>query len=61
MALAFTGALRPVHVFIIAVIAGLIRPSDLAMRSALVADTMPPDRFVSAMGAARTTSTRHVR
>jgi predicted MFS family arabinose efflux permease len=56
MALAFTGALRPVHVFIIAVVAGLIRPSDLAMRSALVADTMPPDRFVSAMGASRTTS-----
>ena len=56
MALAFTGALRPVHVFIIAVVAGLVRPSDLAMRSALVADTMPPDRFVSAMGASRTTS-----
>jgi MFS family permease len=56
MALAFTGALRPLHVFIIAVIAGLIRPSDLAMRSALVADTMPPDRFVSAMGASRTTA-----
>ena len=37
-------------------IAGLIRPSDLAMRSALVADTMPPDRFVSAMGASRTTA-----
>jgi predicted MFS family arabinose efflux permease len=43
-------------VFIIATIAGLVRPSDLAMRSALVADTMPPDRFVSAMGAQRTTS-----
>jgi MFS family permease len=56
VALAFTGALRPLHVFIIAVIAGLIRPSDLAMRSALVADTMPPDRFVSAMGASRTTA-----
>ena len=35
---------------------GLVRPSDLAMRSALVADTMPADRFVSAMGASRTTS-----
>ena len=56
MALAFAGVLRPAHVFIIAMIAGLIRPSDLAMRSALVADTMPPDRFVSAMGASRTTS-----
>jgi predicted MFS family arabinose efflux permease len=56
MALAFSRALRPLHVLIIATIAGLVRPSDLAMRSALVADTMPPDRFVSAMGASRTTS-----
>jgi predicted MFS family arabinose efflux permease len=56
MTLALTGALRPLHVFIIATVAGLVRPSDLAMRSALVADTMPPDRFVSAMGASRTTS-----
>ena len=56
MVLAFTGALRPLHVFVIAAIAGLVRPADLAMRGALVAETMPPDRFVSAMGAARTTS-----
>ena len=56
MALAFTATLRPVHVFVIAGIAGLVRPSDLAMRSALVAETMPVDRFVSAMGAARTTA-----
>jgi predicted MFS family arabinose efflux permease len=56
MTFAFTGTLRPVHVFVIAGIAGLVRPSDLAMRSALVAETMPADRFVSAMGAARTTS-----
>ena len=56
MALAFSGALRPLYVLVIATVAGLVRPSDLAMRSALVADTMPPDRFVSAMGAARTTS-----
>ena len=56
MALALTGALRPLHVFIIAGLGGLIRPSDLAMRSALVAETMPADRFVSAMGASRTTS-----
>ena len=56
MTLAFTASLRPMHVLVIATIAGLVRPSDLAMRSALVADTMPPDRFVSAMGASRTTS-----
>jgi predicted MFS family arabinose efflux permease len=56
MVLAFTGMLRPLAVFIIAAIGGLVRPADLAMRGALVAETMPPDRFVSAMGAARTTS-----
>ena len=56
MIFAFTGVLRPLHVFIIAALAGLIRSSDLAMRNALVADTMPVEHFVSAMGAARTTS-----
>jgi predicted MFS family arabinose efflux permease len=56
MTLAFSGTLRPLHVLVIATFAGLVRPSDLAMRSALVADTMPADRFVSAMGASRTTS-----
>lgn len=56
MALAFTGILRPLHVFIIATIGGLVRPSDLAMRGALVAETMPTHTFVSAMGASRTTS-----
>ncbi|HUD60758.1 MAG TPA: MFS transporter [Acetobacteraceae bacterium] len=56
MTLAFTGVLRPLHVFIIAATAGLIRSSDLAMRNALVADTMPVEHFVSAMGASRTTS-----
>ncbi len=56
MVLAFTRFLQPLHVFIIAATAGLIRSSDLATRNALVADTMPVDRFVSAMGASRTTS-----
>src|SRR5437762_7766808 len=35
--LAFTGALRPVHVFGIATFSGLIRTSDQAVRNALVA------------------------
>jgi MFS family permease len=56
MTLAYSHTLRPLHVFIIAAVAGLVRPSDLAMRSALVAETMPVDRFISAMGASRTTS-----
>ena len=56
MTLAFAGVLRPLHVLIIAGLAGTMRSSDLAMRGALVAETMPVDRFVSAMGASRTTS-----
>ncbi len=56
MALAFAGWLEPAYAMLIAGAGGLIRSSDLAMRNALVAETLPPDRFVSAMGAARTTS-----
>jgi MFS family permease len=56
MALAFSGVLRPPHVFVVAALAGLVRPTDLAMRNALVAETMPGDRLMGAMGVARTTS-----
>ena len=55
-ALALFGLLDPVWVFIVAAISGLVRPSDLAMRNALVAETMPGDRLMAAMGVARTTS-----
>ena len=43
-------------VFAIATVSGLIRPSDLAMRNAIVAETMPSDRLMGAMGVSRTTS-----
>lgn len=56
MALAFAGVLRPEFVIIIAALSGLVRMSDLAMRNALVAETVPVERFVSAMGAERMTS-----
>ena len=56
MLLALTGTLRPEYVFIIVTLSGLVRPSDLAMRSALVAETMPADRLMATMGASRTTS-----
>ena len=49
-------AVNPVVVFCIATVSGLIRPSDLAMRNALVAETMPSDRLMAAMGVSRTTS-----
>ncbi|HEX2940948.1 MAG TPA: MFS transporter [Rhodopila sp.] len=43
-------------VFAIASVGGMIKPSDLAMRNALVAETMPSDRLMAAMGVARTTT-----
>ncbi len=54
--LALLGVISPAWVFGIAAVSGLIRPSDLAMRNALVAETIPGDRLMAAMGVARTTS-----
>ena len=48
--------LNPVMVLLIATVVGLVRPSELAIRNALVAETMPGDRLMPAMGLARTTS-----
>jgi predicted MFS family arabinose efflux permease len=55
MVLAFAGALHPLQVFVIATLEGLLRPSDQAMRNALVAETMPPHRLMATMGVSRTT------
>ena len=52
---ALTDTLTPVHVFAIGTVVGLIRPSDLVMRNALIGDTMPPERLMGAMGISRTT------
>ncbi len=54
--LAFSGWLSPAKVFVLAALGGLVRPADLAMRSALVAETIPSDRLIGAMGASRTTA-----
>lgn len=53
--LTVTKSLSPALVFAISAIAGLIRPSDLAMRNALIASTIPPDDLTSALGISRTT------
>jgi predicted MFS family arabinose efflux permease len=55
MTLAFTGVLTPVYVLVTAGIMGLVRPSDIGMRAALVGETMPPAHLMSAMGIQRTT------
>jgi predicted MFS family arabinose efflux permease len=54
--LTFTGKLSPLYVFIISACTGLVRPSDIGVRSALVAATMPPDYLVSAMSVSRMTA-----
>ena len=55
MTLALTGHLAPLYVMIIVSIMGLIRSSDLGVRGALLADIMPPEHLVSAIGLSRTT------
>lgn len=55
MTLALSGHLSPFYVFIIVAIMGLVRPSDLGVRGALVATIMPPDRLVGAISLSRTT------
>ena len=55
MTLALTGHLSPLYVFIIVAIMGLVRPSDLGVRGALVATIMPHDRLIGAISMSRTT------
>ena len=47
--------LTPMLVLVIAAVMGLVRPSDIGMRAALVGDTMPADRLMGAMSIQRTT------
>jgi MFS family permease len=53
--LALLGQLTPTAVLIVAAFCGLIRPTDIGMRSALVGATVPPRELVAAMGISRTT------
>ncbi len=54
-ALEVSGLLAIWHVFAIALVAGLLRPSDLVLRNALVGDTVPQEQLTNAMGLSRTT------
>jgi predicted MFS family arabinose efflux permease len=55
MILAFAHLLNPILVCVMATFSGLVRPSDMGLRGALVADSMPADHLTSAMGISRTT------
>jgi len=54
--LTLTELLAPWHVLVIAAVAGLMRPSDMAMRHVLVGQTMRAEMLMSALGISRTTS-----
>jgi predicted MFS family arabinose efflux permease len=55
MTLALTGHLTPSYVMAIVSIMGLVRPSDLGVRGALVANIMPHDLLIGAISVSRTT------
>jgi len=55
-ALTFSGTLAPWHIFVIAGLGGLLRPSDNVMRHVLVGQTMPPGMLLRALGISRTTT-----
>lgn len=56
MGLAFAGWLSPAVVLIIAAVMGLVRPSDLGLRMALVSSIMPASQLVGALSVSRTTA-----
>src|SRR6202165_4297389 len=49
MTLALTGNLSPLYVLVIVAIMGLVRPSDLGVRGALVATIMPHHQLIGAI------------
>lgn len=52
--LAASGRLNPWAVLAVAGVAGMLRPSDIGMRTALVGATVPPRHLMAAMGISRT-------
>ncbi|MBI3434839.1 MAG: MFS transporter [Proteobacteria bacterium] len=55
MALAFMGLLTPFAVFIVAAVSGVVRPSDLGVRSALIAELLPTEQLMGAASISRMT------
>jgi MFS family permease len=55
MTLALTGYLTPFYVLVIVATMGLVRPSDIGVRGALVATIMPHDQLIGAISISRTT------
>lgn len=56
MLLAWQQALTPMTALLMAALAGLVRPSDMMMRNALIAQTLPPRQLLGTLGISRITS-----
>ncbi|MPY73799.1 MAG: MFS transporter [Alphaproteobacteria bacterium] len=56
MLLALADLMNPVYVFVLSALAGIVRPSDLVVRNALIADTIPARYLTNAMGLSRATA-----
>jgi predicted MFS family arabinose efflux permease len=54
--LSYNDAFSPLLVLIIAGTSGMVRPSDLAMRNALISQILPSGQLVAALSISRTTS-----
>jgi predicted MFS family arabinose efflux permease len=56
MLLAWMGVVAPLWVFVVAALAGVVRPNDLVMRNTLIGETIPPAHLMGALGMSRATS-----
>ena len=53
MVLALGGVLTPTWVFVVAGLAGIVRPNDQVLRNSLIGETIPPDHLIGALGLSR--------
>ena len=53
--LALAEWLTPGWVFLVAALAGVVRPNDLVMRNSLIGETIPPEHLMGALGLSRAT------
>ncbi len=56
MGLTLSDQLAPWHVFLIATVIGLVRPSDNLLRNVLIGQTIRPEALMAALGVSRTTT-----
>jgi hypothetical protein len=56
LVLAWQDALTPMAVLVLALLAGIVRPSDMVMRYAVIAIILPPQQLMGGLGIARITS-----